>query len=188
MANCPPSLMASGSLLNSRGWIRQKAGSFPMILCCSWQSGYCRRELECFKFMPVYVACIIPHQWSSVVFTMESQVSFYVATRIPETCAFNNITQRLKSELHSSVMVRLCCAYLPWNSIGSQQWPSLYRPLASGKVIVRPSFLWRYSHTWQTLSWFRTPRHLTLVSRKTLWSWLFPASNVRSIASCLGPE
>ena len=40
-------------------------------------------------------------------------VSFYLAARIPEIFALNNIAQRLKSELRLSLKVRLRCAYHP---------------------------------------------------------------------------
>ena len=44
---------------------------------------------------------------------MHNQVSFYVAARIPEICAFNNIAIRLKSGVRSWINVRLRCAYRP---------------------------------------------------------------------------
>ena len=50
---------------------------------------------------------------TSVVRTTKSYVSFYVAARILDICAFNNIAQRLKSGLLSSLKVRLRCAYQP---------------------------------------------------------------------------
>ena len=43
----------------------------------------------------------------------ELVISFYVAVEIPYSCAFNNIAQRLKSGLFSSLKVRLVAYTAP---------------------------------------------------------------------------
>ena len=46
-----------------------------------------------------------------VVYITKSYINFYIEARIPEICSFNEMAQRLKSELSSSLKVRLRCAY-----------------------------------------------------------------------------
>ena len=71
----------------------------------------------------------------------EAEVSFNVAAGIPEICAFNDITRRLKSGLCSSVKVRLRCVCQPTSLNSVAEFAGIISFVVESEVFILDSSL-----------------------------------------------